>query len=187
MANVVMKASSVPVFEFYINNWKDGKFKHETNSDVDYCLNFPDDYIWCVGSDVLLSTSEVCDKDVNIYNLDTDEDFDIASQNMLMNVCTNRKTTPIVKEGSVARDVYVLHYRHYPQLYDMGHNKNTQDLFNVAIRCNEDSGINNWLTYCESDQKWYEFDRHIQNVKNEVIGWVKSPYKLDITELELAD
>lgn len=190
MANVVMKVKNVPVYEFYINNWEEGKVEHKPNPSEEYYLNFPDGYVWSVGSAELMTQDELYNDKVNIYRLKSDKDFDTASQNMLNSewIWTSYKDVPVVKAGSVARDVYILHYRHYPQLY-LTDNSNPiiQNLFNVAIRCDEDSDINNWLTYCESDQKWYEFNPHVPNQKNEVIGWVKSPYKLDITEIELAD
>lgn len=191
MANVVMKAKNVPVYEFYINNWAEGKVEHTPSSHTEYWLNFPDGYLWSVGSAELLTHDEVYNEKVNIYRLKSDKDFDIASQNMLNSewIWTSYKDVPIVKAGSVARDVYVLHYRYFLQVYMTNNNSDIsiQNLFNVAIRKNEDPDINNWLVYSESDQKWYDFNPPVIGRHKEVIGWVQSPYKLDINEITIAD
>ena len=189
MPNVVMRSKNIPAFEFYINNWKEGKFKHTIDSQTEYCLNFPNGNTWSIGAGDVMTPEDIFDEPVNIYRLKSDRDFQIASDNMLNSqwCWTDYKKIPIVKEGLNVRDVYVLHYRHYPQVYDLGLTKDTQTLFNVAIRFDEDPSINNWLIYCESDKNWYDFNPTVKNVKNEVIGWVKTPCKINMKEVTLAE
>ena len=188
MPNVKMKTKDVPVFELYINNWEEGKVKHKKFCGTEYYMNFPGGKIWSVGSGCIFSIEEMPQDPVYIYRLKSDRDFQIATENLLNSewCSTEYKKIPTVSENSNSRDVYILFYRYYPELYLVEKNILQPDiLFNVAVRYDEDHAINNWLVYSESGKSWFDFNPIIKNVKKEVIGWIKTPCKIAFKDLVL--